>query len=89
MAPVLSEEFLDIQATIECRFTLKLVCNMIIPYTQTYSLQVGVIAKCKKIIQESLLRLYGVLILILIQVLAFWMEERRNLNNNKNLNKKE
>ena len=48
MAPVLSEEFLDIQATIECRFTLKLVCNMIIPYTQTYSLQVGVIAKCKK-----------------------------------------
>ena len=30
MAPVLSQEFLDIQATIECRFTLKLVRDMII-----------------------------------------------------------
>ena len=28
-APVLSKEFLDIQATIECRFTLKRVRDMI------------------------------------------------------------
>ena len=34
MAPVSSKEFLDIQATTECRFTLKLVRDMI----RTYSL---------------------------------------------------
>ena len=27
--PVLSKEFLDVQATLECRFTLKRVCGMI------------------------------------------------------------
>ena len=32
--PVLSKEFLDIQATIECRFTLKCVRDMIRTYSQ-------------------------------------------------------
>ena len=32
MAPVSSKEFLDIQATIECRFTLKLVSDSIVTY---------------------------------------------------------
>ena len=35
MAPVSNKEFLDIQATIECSFTLKLVREMIIRYIQT------------------------------------------------------
>ena len=35
MAPALSKEFLDIQATIECGFTLKLVRDMIKTYNQT------------------------------------------------------
>ena len=30
----MSKEFLDIQATIECRFTLKLLPDMIITYSQ-------------------------------------------------------
>ena len=34
IAPVLSEEFLDIQATIECGFTLKRVRDMIRTYSQ-------------------------------------------------------
>ena len=34
--PVLSKEFLDIQATIECKFTLKHVHNMIITYSQLH-----------------------------------------------------
>ena len=34
MVPVLSEEFLDIQATIECEFTLKRVGDMIRTYSQ-------------------------------------------------------
>ena len=33
-APVSSKKFLDIQATIECGFTLKPVCDMIITYSQ-------------------------------------------------------
>ena len=33
-APALSKEFLDIQATIECGFTLKLVRDMMITYSQ-------------------------------------------------------
>ena len=33
IAPVSSKEFLDIQATIECKFTLKRVHNMIITYS--------------------------------------------------------
>ena len=33
--PVLSKEFLDIQATIECRFTLKRIRDMIIIYSET------------------------------------------------------
>ena len=33
MVPVSSKEFLDIQATIECRFILKHVCGMIITYS--------------------------------------------------------
>ena len=33
MAPVSSKEFLDIQATKECGFTLKRVPDMIITYT--------------------------------------------------------
>ena len=32
MAPVSSKEFLDVQATIECRFSLK--CDMIIKYSR-------------------------------------------------------
>ena len=32
IVPVSSKEFLDIQATIECRFTLKYVRDMIITY---------------------------------------------------------
>ena len=35
MVPALSKEFLDIQATAECGFTLKLVCDMI----KTYNLK--------------------------------------------------
>ena len=34
MAPVSSKEFLAIQATIDCRFTLKLVRDMIITYNE-------------------------------------------------------
>ena len=34
-APALSKEFLDIQATIECRFTVKHVCGMIRTCSQT------------------------------------------------------
>ena len=36
MAPVLSKEFLDIQATIKCKFTLKLVRDRIITYSQMH-----------------------------------------------------
>ena len=36
ISPVLSKEFLDIQATIESRFTLKHVCDMIITCGQMY-----------------------------------------------------
>ena len=36
MALVLSKEFLDIQATIECRFTLKLARDMLKTYSQRY-----------------------------------------------------
>ena len=32
IAPVLSKEFLDTEATIQCRFTLKLVLDMSITY---------------------------------------------------------
>ena len=34
IAPVLSKEFLDIQVTTECRFTIKRVCDMIKTYSQ-------------------------------------------------------
>ena len=34
IAPVSTEEFLDIQATTECRFTLKRVHDMIITYIE-------------------------------------------------------
>ena len=34
IAPVLSKEFIDIQATTECRFTLKRVRDMIRTYSQ-------------------------------------------------------
>ena len=37
MAPASSKEFLDIQATVECGFTLKLVRDMIKSYNQDYS----------------------------------------------------
>ena len=33
MAPASSKDFLDIQASIECRFTLKLIRDMIITYS--------------------------------------------------------
>ena len=36
IAPVLSKEFLDIQANIECGFTLKGVCDMIRTYSQIH-----------------------------------------------------
>ena len=35
-APVLSKEFLDIQRTIECRFTVKRVHDMIRTYSQMH-----------------------------------------------------
>ena len=35
-SPVSSKQFLDIQATIECKFTLTLVRDMIITYIQTH-----------------------------------------------------
>ena len=38
MAPASSKEFLDIQATVECGFTLKLVRDMIKTYNQKYYL---------------------------------------------------
>ena len=38
-APVLSKEFLDIQATTKCVFTLKHMCDMIRTYSQMYSVQ--------------------------------------------------
>ena len=42
IAPVSSKQFLDTQATIECRFTLKRVRGMIRTYSQAYiSLQVS------------------------------------------------
>ena len=44
VAPVLSKEFIDIQATIECRFTLKRVRDMIIAYSHSF-------AKCEKLQQ--------------------------------------
>ena len=34
MAPVSNREFLDIQATVECRFTLKRLRDMIITWSQ-------------------------------------------------------
>ena len=34
MAPVSSKDFLGIQATIECRFTLKLIRDIIITYSE-------------------------------------------------------
>ena len=37
MVSVLSKEFLDIQATIECGFTLKRVRDMTRPYGQIHS----------------------------------------------------
>ena len=36
LVPVLSKEFLDIEATTECKFTLKRVRDMIITYRQIY-----------------------------------------------------
>ena len=39
MAPASSKEFLDIQASIECRFTLKLIRDMITTYTKLFFLQ--------------------------------------------------
>ena len=36
VAPVSRKEFLDIQATIECRFSLKLEREMIITYSQDF-----------------------------------------------------
>ena len=36
IAPVLSKEFLDIQANIECGFTLKRICDMITTYSQMH-----------------------------------------------------
>ena len=36
MTPVSNKEFLDIQATIECGFTLKRLCNMIRTYSHFF-----------------------------------------------------
>ena len=36
VAPISSKDFLDIQATTECRFTLKRVCDMIRTYRQMH-----------------------------------------------------
>ena len=38
IAPALRKEFLDIQATLECRFTLKRVFDMIRTYSHLYDL---------------------------------------------------
>ena len=40
MVPASSKEFLDIQATIDCRFTLKLVRDMIV--TQSFFLVIRI-----------------------------------------------
>ena len=45
MAPASSKGFLDIQATVECGFTLKLVRDMI----KTYNHSDGVFDKCKEL----------------------------------------
>ena len=42
IAPVLSKEFLDIQAAVECRFPLKRVCDMIIPHSLSYYLSLKI-----------------------------------------------
>ena len=36
IAAILSKEFIDIQATVECRFTLKRISDMISTYSQIY-----------------------------------------------------
>ena len=36
IAPVLSKDFLDIEANIECGFTLKCACEMIRTYSQVH-----------------------------------------------------
>ena len=36
MMPVSSKEFLDIQATIECGFTLKRICDMVRTYSHFF-----------------------------------------------------
>ena len=40
--PASSKEFLDIQTTIECGFTVKLVCDMTRTYSLSYTLIDGV-----------------------------------------------
>ena len=47
ISPLSSKEFLDIQATIECEFTLKRICDMI----RTYSHINYCFKKCKSIIR--------------------------------------
>ena len=48
IAPVSSKEFLDIQATIECGFTLKRVCDMIKTYNRNKNLDKKI--NCNKIV---------------------------------------
>ena len=36
ITPILSKEFLEIQATVECGFTLKHICDMIRTYSQMH-----------------------------------------------------
>ena len=52
MAPASSKEFLDIQATVECGFTLKLVRDMIKTYNQMH--RTDKYSQLSSIIQASL-----------------------------------
>ena len=56
IAPVSSRKFLDIQITIECRYTLKRVCGRIITYRQ-YNLLTWYLTKKKKSKNDSCLKL--------------------------------
>ena len=52
-APVSSKEFLDIQATIECRFTLKRVRDMIRTYSHQFVALIDMYLQGKKQLYNS------------------------------------
>ena len=61
MAPVLGREPLDIQAAIECRFTLKRVRDMIITYLSNYERFYNFF----KVNESGVLRLYQIVSILL------------------------